>query len=141
MTYDDEHCSADQLDAKYNPDGDGEHPVHTRWDWRQAVAQAAKILKDHMYIFIDFDEEPERSDRDDDRDLSSINENLNKSVEELELSVRSYNCLKRAGINTVQELIQRNEDEMMKVRNLGRKSLEEVQQKLSALGLGLRQDD
>lgn len=59
----------------------------------------------------------------------------------LDLSVRSYNCLKRAGINTVEELIKRNEEEMMKVRNLGRKSLEEVQQKLANLGLSLRQDD
>ena len=63
------------------------------------------------------------------------------TIEELDLSVRSYNCLKRAGINTVEELIQKNEDEMMKVRNLGRKSLEEVQQKLASLGLSLRQND
>lgn len=60
------------------------------------------------------------------------------NIEDLDLSVRSYNCLKRAGINTIEELVQRNEDEMMKVRNLGRKSLEEVVQKLSALGLSLR---
>ena len=63
------------------------------------------------------------------------------TIEELDLSVRSYNCLKRAGINTVEELVQRNEEEMMKVRNLGRKSLEEVQQKLAALGLTLRSSD
>ena len=63
------------------------------------------------------------------------------TIEELDLSVRSYNCLKRAGINTVEELIKKNEEEMMKVRNLGRKSLEEVQQKLAALGLSLRQND
>jgi DNA-directed RNA polymerase subunit alpha len=66
---------------------------------------------------------------------------LEITIEELDLSVRSYNCLKRAGINTVEELIKRNEEEMMKVRNLGRKSLEEVEQKLAALGLGLRVDD
>ena len=66
---------------------------------------------------------------------------LEITIEELDLSVRSYNCLKRAGINTVEELIKRNEEEMMKVRNLGRKSLEEVEQKLANLGLGLRQDD
>ncbi len=66
---------------------------------------------------------------------------LETTIEELDLSVRSYNCLKRAGINTVEELIKKDEEEMMKVRNLGRKSLEEVQQKLAALGLGLRQDD
>ncbi|MEI6102085.1 MAG: DNA-directed RNA polymerase subunit alpha C-terminal domain-containing protein, partial [Eubacteriales bacterium] len=63
------------------------------------------------------------------------------TIEELDLSVRSYNCLKRAGINTVQELIMRDEEEMMKVRNLGKKSLEEVQQKLEGLGLSLRLDD
>jgi DNA-directed RNA polymerase subunit alpha len=60
------------------------------------------------------------------------------TIEELDLSVRSYNCLKRAGINTVQELITKTEEDMMKVRNLGRKSLEEVQEKLEELGLGLR---
>jgi DNA-directed RNA polymerase subunit alpha len=66
---------------------------------------------------------------------------LEMNIEDLDLSVRSYNCLKRAGINTVEELVQRDEEEMMKVRNLGRKSLEEVQAKLSALGLTLRAHD
>jgi DNA-directed RNA polymerase subunit alpha len=66
---------------------------------------------------------------------------LEMTIEELDLSVRSYNCLKRAGINTVEELVQRNEEEMMKVRNLGRKSLEEVSQKLAALGISLRHSD
>lgn len=63
------------------------------------------------------------------------------TIEELDLSVRSYNCLKRAGINTVQELTQKSEEDMMKVRNLGRKSLEEVQEKLQELGLGLRKEE
>ncbi len=63
------------------------------------------------------------------------------TIEELDLSVRSYNCLKRAGINTVQELANKTEEDMMKVRNLGRKSLEEVKHKLEELGLGLRKDD
>ncbi|MFE5278254.1 DNA-directed RNA polymerase subunit alpha C-terminal domain-containing protein, partial [Bacillus cereus] len=63
------------------------------------------------------------------------------TIEELDLSVRSYNCLKRAGINTVQELENKTEEDMMKVRNLGRKSLEEVKHKLEELGLGLRKDD
>lgn len=63
------------------------------------------------------------------------------TIEELDLSVRSYNCLKRAGINTVQELATKSEEDMMKVRNLGRKSLEEVQEKLAELGLGLRDED
>lgn len=66
---------------------------------------------------------------------------LEMTIEELDLSVRSYNCLKRAGINTVQELIQKSEEDMMKVRNLGRKSLEEVQSKLAELNLSLRKDD
>jgi DNA-directed RNA polymerase subunit alpha len=66
---------------------------------------------------------------------------LEMTIEELDLSVRSYNCLKRAGINTVEELVQRSEDEMMKVRNLGRKSLDEVIQKLAALGLGLKKNE
>jgi DNA-directed RNA polymerase subunit alpha len=66
---------------------------------------------------------------------------LEMTIEELDLSVRSYNCLKRAGINTVQELITKTEEDMMKVRNLGRKSLEEVQEKLEELGLGLRKED
>ncbi|MFE4524394.1 DNA-directed RNA polymerase subunit alpha C-terminal domain-containing protein, partial [Cytobacillus firmus] len=66
---------------------------------------------------------------------------LEMTIEELDLSVRSYNCLKRAGINTVQELANKTEEDMMKVRNLGRKSLEEVKHKLEDLGLGLRKDD
>lgn len=66
---------------------------------------------------------------------------LEMTIEELDLSVRSYNCLKRAGINTVQELANKTEEDMMKVRNLGRKSLEEVKAKLEELGLGLRKDD
>jgi DNA-directed RNA polymerase subunit alpha len=75
------------------------------------------------------------------REDEKIEKVMEITIEELDLSVRSYNCLKRAGINTVEELIQKNEDEMMKVRNLGRKSLEEVQQKLASLGLSLRQND
>ena len=66
---------------------------------------------------------------------------LEMTIEELDLSVRAYNCLKRAGINTVAELVQRNQEDMMKVRNLGKKSLEEVEQKLMALGLNLRAND
>ena len=66
---------------------------------------------------------------------------LDMTIEELDMSVRSYNCLKRAGINTVQELIQRSEEDMMKVRNLGRKSLEEVMEKLEELGLSLRNEE
>lgn len=107
----------------------------------EATSLAARILSEHMLLFIGLTEtikevellvqkEDERKDR-----LMEMN------IEELDLSVRSYNCLKRAGINSIQDLVQRNEDDMMKVRNLGKKSLEEVTQKLSNLGLSLRQRD
>jgi len=110
---------------------------------QEALAQAAKILKDHMFIFINFDEEPERSEREDERDLESINENLNRSVEELELSVRSYNCLKNANIQTIGELVTKSEAEMLKTKNFGRKSLNEIKEILSGMGLsfGMKIDD
>ncbi len=110
---------------------------------QEALAQAAKILKDHMFIFINFDEEPERSEREDERDLESINENLNRSVEELELSVRSYNCLKNANIQTIGELVTKSEAEMLKTKNFGRKSLNEIKEILSGMGLsfGMKLDD
>ena len=75
------------------------------------------------------------------KDSEKKERKLDTTIEELDLSVRSYNCLKRAGINTVEELIKRDEEEMMKVRNLGRKSLDEVQQKLASMGLSLRQSN
>jgi DNA-directed RNA polymerase subunit alpha len=103
---------------------------------QEAVAQAAKILKDHMFIFIDFDEEPDGADREDERDYDSFNENLNKSVEELELSVRSYNCLKNANIQTIGELVTKSEAEMLKTKNFGRKSLNEIKEILTNMGLG-----
>jgi DNA-directed RNA polymerase subunit alpha len=107
----------------------------------EAVSSAAKILIEHEKLFVGLTEkvsdevtmvEKEEEDRDRLMDMS---------IEELDLSVRSYNCLKRAGINTVAELVNRTEEEMMKVRNLGKKSLEEVTQKLSDLGLSLRPSD
>lgn len=107
----------------------------------EAVSLAAKILSEHLAGFIGL------TDRVNDVEILVVKDNnqtdkvLEITIDELDLSVRSYNCLKRAGINTVEELIKKNEEEMMKVRNLGRKSLEEVQQKLAALGLGLRQND
>ena len=107
----------------------------------EAVSLAAKILSEYLGQFIGL------TDHVGDVEIMVTKEDDKKekileiTIEELDLSVRSYNCLKRAGINTVEELIKRNEEEMMKVRNLGRKSLEEVEQKLAALGLGLRQDD
>ncbi|RMF85084.1 MAG: DNA-directed RNA polymerase subunit alpha [Nitrospinota bacterium] len=105
-----------------------------------ALARAAKILKDHLQIFINFkeEEEPEVSEVDEER-LKMI-ENLNRSVDELELSVRSYNCLKNANIRTIRELVQKTEAEMLKTRNFGRKSLNEIKEILSGMGLSLGMD-
>jgi len=102
-----------------------------------AVGLAAKLLKDHMSIFINFEEEME-SGADNSLDGPVIrNENLNRSVEELELSVRSYNCLKNANIQTIGELIQKTEAEMLKTKNFGRKSLNEIKEILAQMGLSL----
>src|ERR1700681_3038036 len=101
-----------------------------------ALGLAAKLLKDHMTIFINFEEELVTESRTDDRPLIK-NENLNRSVEELELSVRSYNCLKNANIQTIGELVQKTEAEMLKTRNFGRKSLNEIKEILGTMGLSL----
>ncbi|MBQ4552080.1 MAG: DNA-directed RNA polymerase subunit alpha [Clostridia bacterium] len=106
----------------------------------EAIAMAAKILKDQLELFVGLTDQTmpvPHSEREDDKKEKV----LEMTIEELDLSVRAYNCLKRAGINTVAELVQRNQEDMMKVRNLGKKSLEEVEQKLEALGLGLRPSD
>ena len=107
----------------------------------EALNSAARILTDHLALFMDCKEQPAIVELRPNKDDEKKSRVYDMTIEELDLSVRSYNCLKRAGINTVQELAQRNEDDMMKVRNLGRKSLEEVQQKLAALGLTLRGDE
>lgn len=106
----------------------------------EAVSMAAKILTEHMSLFVNLTEQTVPVD------FSPVTDNrkekiLEMTIEELDLSVRAYNCLKRASINTVSELVQRNQEDMMKVRNLGKKSLEEVEQKLAALGLSLRTID
>jgi len=107
-----------------------------------AISLSAKILTEHLAIFVELTEigasgdailQPKEEDE--------TEKMLDMTIEELDLSVRSYNCLKRAGINTIQELTAKSEPEMIKVRNLGRKSLDEVKNKLHDLGLGLRQDD
>ena len=110
---------------------------------QDAVAQAAKILKDHMYIFINFEEELEIVEEEVDREVEAVNENVNKSVEELELSVRSYNCLKNASIRTIGELVTKSEAEMLKTKNFGRKSLNEIKKILSGMGLsfGMKLDE
>ena len=102
-----------------------------------ALGLSAKLLKDHMTIFINFEEEIEAG-HDGAHDGAVIhNENLNRSVEELELSVRSYNCLKNANIATIGELIQKTEAEMLKTKNFGRKSLNEIKEILAQMGLSL----
>jgi DNA-directed RNA polymerase subunit alpha len=102
-----------------------------------ALGLAAKLLKDHMTIFINFEEELEAQERGLSDKPERINENLNRSVEELELSVRSYNCLKNANIQTIGELVQKSEAEMLKTKNFGRKSLNEIKEILGSMGLGL----
>ncbi len=103
---------------------------------QEAVAQAAKILKDQLYIFINFEEEPELHEAEEqDEEVDGVNENLNKSVEELELSVRSYNCLKNANIRNIGELVTKSEADMLKTKNFGRKSLNEIKEILSGMGL------
>jgi DNA-directed RNA polymerase subunit alpha len=102
-----------------------------------AVGLAAKLLKDHMAIFINFEEELEAEGAGGDSKPEIRNENLNRSVEELELSVRSYNCLKNANIQTIGELVQKTEAEMLKTKNFGRKSLNEIKEILASMGLSL----
>lgn len=103
----------------------------------EAVAQAAKILGDHLQIFVNFREEPVHEAPPVDEERERLVEHLNRSVDELELSVRSYNCLKNANIRTIGELVQRNEPEMLKTRNFGRKSLNEIKEILVSMGLNL----
>ena len=102
-----------------------------------ALGLAAKLLKDHMNIFINFEEELEAQAAGASDKPEIRNENLNRSVEELELSVRSYNCLKNANIQTIGELVQKSEAEMLKTKNFGRKSLNEIKEILSSMGLSL----
>lgn len=102
---------------------------------QDAIAQAAKIVKDHMFIFINFEEQPEEEEEEVDREAERMYENLKRSVEELELSVRSYNCLKNADIKTIGELVQKTEAEMLKTKNFGRKSLNEIKEILAEMGL------
>jgi DNA-directed RNA polymerase subunit alpha len=102
-----------------------------------SLGLAAKLLKDHLNIFINFEESPEEREGGDLRQPQLRNENLNRSVEELELSVRSYNCLKNANIQTIGELVQKTESEMLKTKNFGRKSLNEIKEILANMGLSL----
>ena len=107
----------------------------------EAVSLAAKILTEHLSLFVNLTDEAKNAEIMVEKEETHKEKMLEMTIEELDLSVRSYNCLKRAGINTVQELTNKSEADMMKVRNLGRKSLDEVKSKLADLGLSLRQDD
>jgi len=107
----------------------------------EAISLAAKIITEHLNIFVGLTDEAQNAEIMVEKEEDQKEKVLEMTIEELDLSVRSYNCLKRAGINTVQELTNKSEEDMMKVRNLGRKSLEEVKVKLNDLGLGLRDDD
>ncbi|MDC3417823.1 DNA-directed RNA polymerase subunit alpha [Aquibacillus salsiterrae] len=107
----------------------------------EAVSLGAKIYTEHLNIFVGLTDEAQNAEIMIEKEEDQKEKVLEMTIEELDLSVRSYNCLKRAGINTVQELAHKSEEDMMKVRNLGRKSLEEVKHKLEDLGLGLRKDD
>lgn len=108
---------------------------------KDAVSLAAKILNEHLNLFVDLSEETGNVEIMIVKDNDSNKQTLEMTVEELDLSVRSFNCLKRANIHKVGDLIEKTEDEMMKVRNLGKKSLDEVIQKLAQFGLSLRQED
>ena len=107
----------------------------------EAVSLAAKVLSEHLNLFIDLSENAKTVDVMVEKTDDEKEKVLEMNIDELELTVRSYNCLKRAGINTVEELTNKTSEDMMKVRNLGRKSLEEVLAKLKELGLSLKSDD
>ncbi len=107
----------------------------------EAISLSAKILIEHFKLFMTLTDHANNVEIMVEKEEDKKEKVLEMTIEELDLSVRSYNCLKRAGINTVQELTERTMDDMMKVRNLGKKSLEEVEQKLEALGLSLKQSE
>jgi DNA-directed RNA polymerase subunit alpha len=105
---------------------------------RDAVSLSAKLIRDHLNIFINLEDAGDlQQDIAADTPRAALNENLDKSVEELELSVRSYNCLKNANIRTIRELVQKTEGEMLKTKNFGRKSLNEIKEILTGMGLNL----
>ncbi len=108
---------------------------------RDAVSYSAKILNDHLLLFVDLSEEIGNTSTVIDKPENPRDKVLEMTIEELDLSVRSFNCLKRAGINTVEDLISKTQEDMMKVRNLGHKSLEEVINKLDTMGLSLASED
>ncbi|MBE6836961.1 MAG: DNA-directed RNA polymerase subunit alpha [Ruminococcus sp.] len=108
---------------------------------KEAISIAAKLLTEHLNLFIDLSEEASVVEMMAEKDDKGKEKILEMTIEELDLSVRSFNCLKRAGINTVNDLIEKSEEEMMKVRNLGKKSFDEVKEKLKSLGYDLSSED
>ncbi len=108
---------------------------------QEAVSLAARVITEHLNLFVDLSGDAFAGEIMVEKDNNGKEKVLEMTIEELDLSVRSFNCLKRAGINTVEDLISKTEEEMMKVRNLGRKSLEEVVSKLASLGFGLSEED
>ena len=108
---------------------------------QEAVSLAAKVLTEHLNLFVNLSDKASSAEVMVEKDDKGKEKILEMTIEDLDLSVRSFNCLKRAGINTVEDLINKSEEDMMKVRNLGRKSLEEVIQKLNSLGLSLQKED
>ena len=108
---------------------------------KEAVSLGAKILNEHLNLFVDLSDEAKKAEIMVERPETQKERVLEMVIEELDMSVRSFNCLKRAGINTVEDLTNRTEEDMIKVRNLGKKSLEEVIQKLHSLGLDLKKDE
>ena len=107
----------------------------------EAISLAAKIMNDLLMLFVDLSDDAKNTEIIVEKEESKKEKVLEMTIEDLDLSVRSYNCLKRAGINTVEDLVNKSEEDMMKVRNLGRKSLEEVINKLDSLGLHLRKEE
>ncbi len=107
----------------------------------EAVSLAAKVLTEHLNLFVNLSDKASNAELMVEKDDKGKEKILEMTIEDLDLSVRSFNCLKRAGINTVEDLINKSEEDMMKVRNLGRKSLEEVIQKLNSLGFSLQKED
>jgi DNA-directed RNA polymerase subunit alpha len=108
---------------------------------KEAVSQAANLLNEHLKLFIDLSEEAGLAEVLVEKDEKGKEKILEMTIEDLDLSVRSFNCLKRAGINTVDDLINKSEEEMMKVRNLGKKSFDEVKEKLQSLGFDLSSEE
>ena len=108
---------------------------------KEAISLGAKILNEHLNLFVDLSDEAKKAEIMVEREETIKEKVLEMTIEELDMSVRSFNCLKRAGIDTVEDLINRTEEDMIKVRNLGKKSLEEVIQKLHSLGLELKKEE